>query len=131
METPATLSGKILVVDDEPLVCDSFRRMLVYCGHEAQTVGSGQEALALLEAEKFDLIVIDYAMPGMKGDELALLIKSRLTGQPIIMITASAEMLQSTGKNLAGVDCILAKPFSLQQLRDTVATILERTRSAG
>jgi two-component system, OmpR family, response regulator len=131
METPATPSGRILVVDDEPLVCDSFKRMLVYCGHEVETVGSGAEALALLEQEKFDLIVIDYAMPGMKGDELAGRIKTRMTNQPIIMITASAEMLQSSGNPLLGVDCVLGKPFPLEQLRDSVAAILQKKHPAG
>jgi len=129
METRAPSSGRILVVDDEPLVCDSFKRMLIYCGHEVETVGGGAEALELLEKEKFDLIVIDYAMPGMKGDELARLIKSRITNQPIIMITASAEMLQNSGRPLLGVDCVLGKPFPLEKLRDAVAGMLQKNQA--
>src|SRR6185436_9640128 len=95
---------RILVVDDEPLVCDSVSRMLVSYGHEVQVANNGQDALALFDKDTFDLVIIDYLMPGMKGDELAALIHARAASQPIVMISASAEALQASGKRLEGVD---------------------------
>ena len=115
---------RILVVDDEPAVCDAIKMMLKFDGHEVQTANGSKDALSLLEKGKFDLITVDYALPGMKGDELAAIIKQRLPHQPIIMITAYAEMLKSSGNPLPGVDFIISKPFLLKDLREAVAGVL-------
>ena len=112
------------MVDDEPAVSDAIKMMLKFDGHNVQTANGSKEALALLEQGKFDLIITDYSMPGMKGDELAAVIKQRLPHQPIIMITAYAEMLKSSGNPLAGVDCIISKPFLLEDLREAIAKVL-------
>lgn len=118
---------RILVVDDEPAVCDAIRMMLKFDGHEVQTANGSKEALSLLERDKFDLITVDYAMAGMKGDELAAAVKQRLPHQPIIMITAYAEMLKSSGNPLAGVDAMVSKPFMLEDLRQAIAGVLPRS----
>src|SRR5262245_50603248 len=91
----AALARRILVVDDEPLVCDSVRRMLMSCWHEVEVVTGGEQALALFEKSRFDLVIIDYLMPGMKGDALALILRKRVATQPIIMISASGDILRS------------------------------------
>ena len=114
----------ILVVDDEPAVCDAIKMMLKFDGHEVQTANGGKEALSLLEQGKFDLVTVDYAMTGMKGDELAAAVKQRLPHLPILMITAYAEMLKSSGDPLPGVDFILSKPFLLADLREAMARVL-------
>ena len=115
---------RILVVDDEPAVCDAIKMMLKFDGHAVQTAKGSKEALSLLEQGKFDLIITDYSMPGIKGDELAAVIKQRLPHQPIIMITAYAEMLKSSGIPLPGVDFIVSKPFLLADLREAIARVL-------
>jgi CheY-like chemotaxis protein len=124
MPAPKNQVWRILVVDDEPAVSDAIKMMLKFDGHEVQTANGSKEALALLEKGKFDLITVDYAMVGMKGDELAAVIKQRLPHQPIIMISAYAEMLKSSGNPLAGVDCIISKPFLLEDLREAIARVL-------
>jgi len=124
MPAPENQAWRILVVDDEPAVCDAIKMMLKFDGHEVQTANGSKEALSLLEKGKFDLITVDYAMVGMKGDELAAVIKKRLPHQPIIMITAYAEMLQSSGNPLPGVDFIISKPFLLKDLREAIAGVL-------
>ena len=112
------------MVDDEPAVGDAIKMMLKFDGHEVQTASGSKEALSLLEQGKFDLIITDYSMPGMKGDELAAVIKQRLPHQPIIMISAYAEMLKSSGNPLAGVDFMLSKPFFMAELREAIARVL-------
>jgi CheY-like chemotaxis protein len=124
MPTPGNQVRQILVVDDEPAVCDAIKMMLKFDGHEVQTADGSKAALSLLEKGKFDLIIMDYSMPGMKGDELAAVIQQRLPHQPIIMITAYAEMLKSSSDPLPGVDFILSKPFSLADLREAIAGVL-------
>ena len=124
MPTPRNQVWQILVVDDEPAVCDAIKMMLQFDGHKVQTANGGKEALSLLEKDKFDLITTDYSMIGMKGDELAAIIKKRLPHQPIIMITAYADMLKSSDNPLPGVDRIISKPFSLAELREAIAKVL-------
>jgi CheY-like chemotaxis protein len=111
---------KILVVDDEPLVCETLKMLLTFDGHEVATASNGKEALALFEQKQFDLVITDYTMPEMKGDELALAIKTRLPGQPVVMLTAYAEMLKAEAAPLAGVDQLVGKPFQLADLRDAI-----------
>ena len=124
MPAPENQVWRILVVDDEPAVCDAIKMMLKFDGHAVQTAQGSKEALSLLEQGKFDLIITDYSMPGIKGDELAAVIKQRLPHQPIIMITAYAEMLKSSGIPLPGVDFIISKPFLLADLREAIARVL-------
>ena len=123
MTTAAFPQRRILVVDDEPLVCDAVKLMLDFDGHDVATAGSGKEALVKLEQSKFDLVITDYEMPGMKGDELAAAIKTRDTRQPVVMITAYAELLQSSGNPLTGVDWLISKPFLLENLREAIAKV--------
>jgi CheY-like chemotaxis protein len=120
MTTPAFPQRRILVVDDEPLVCDAVKMMLAFDGHEVETASNGKEALALLERSQFDLVITDFQMPTMKGDELAAAIKARNPKQPIVMITAYAEMLHASGNPLSGVDYVISKPFLLENLREAI-----------
>jgi len=120
MSKPAIVPRRILVVDDEPYVCDAVRMMLAFDGHQVETASSGRDALALFDKGKYDLVITDYAMPAMKGDELAAAIKARSPHQPVVLITAYAEMLKSADTPLAGVDYIISKPFLLENLREAI-----------
>ena len=111
---------RILVVDDEPMVCDAVEMMLTHDGHSVQTTRSGAEALDCMDRAEFDLVITDYAMPHMKGDELARRIKLRNPEMPIVLITAHAEVLQSTGTPLPGIALVISKPFMLETLRDAI-----------
>src|SRR6267378_1242746 len=120
MNKPAIVSRRILVVDDEPFVSDAVKMMLTFDGHKVDTASSGQQALTLFEKGNYDLVITDYAMPIMKGDELAMAIKARTPGQPVVLITAYAEMLKASHHPLTGVDFIISKPFLLENLRDAI-----------
>lgn len=114
-------------MDDEPLVCDSITRMLAGEEQTVVTATSGEAALALLQHAHFDLIIVDYDMPGMKGDELAAVVKSRDPHLALMMITAYPETLASSHKPLADVDLVISKPFGLQELREAVSKLLGTT----
>src|SRR5579864_1929729 len=128
MKAPSFPQRRILVVDDEPFVCDAVKMMLAFDGHSVETASSGKAALDLFEKTKFDLVITDFAMPAMKGDELALAIKKRDPQQPVVMITAYAEMLQSSGTQLPGVDFIISKPFLLENLREAISRVTPGSR---
>jgi CheY-like chemotaxis protein len=98
--------------------------LLEHEGHEVQTVDSGESALALLGHNTFDLIMTDYSMVGMKGDQLATAIKKCRPDQPIIMATAFAADFYPSGKPTGGVDYVLNKPFTLTELREAIALVM-------
>jgi CheY-like chemotaxis protein len=120
MNKTQTPSRMILLVDDEPFVCDAVKMMLTFDGHRVDTATGGKEALAMFEVGKYDLVITDYAMPFMKGDELAAAIKTRSPKQPVVMVTAYAEMLKASGQPLVGVDAVISKPFLLEHLREAI-----------
>jgi CheY-like chemotaxis protein len=115
---------RILVVDDEPLVCDAVKMMLTFDGHAVQTAHNGAEALALFNKEKFDLVITDFLMPVMRGDQLAAAIKAQNPKQPVVMITAHAETLEASQTPLTGIDALISKPFLLENLREAIARTL-------
>jgi CheY-like chemotaxis protein len=116
MGTGTSKKRRILVVDDEQIVCDAARLMLEHLGHEVCTAGNGQEALASFERGQFDLVFTDYSMPGMRGDELAQTMKRLRPGQRVAMITAYADVLSLQ----EGVDMLISKPFLLHHLREAI-----------
>jgi len=121
---PALPQIRILVVDDEPLVCDAVKMMLDFDGHVVETARSAKDALAMLDKTKFDVVITDFEMPFMKGDEFAAAIKARDPKQPVILITAYAEMLQASGNPLKGIDFTISKPFLLENLRRAIAKVM-------
>ena len=115
----------ILIVDDEPLVRQSVQMLLRGDGYLVDEAKSGAEALALFKPGKFDMIFTDYLMPEMKGDQLVTEIRRCRPGQRIIMVTAFAEDFMANGKPTGGVDFVLNKPFSLDDLRTAIVRVME------
>jgi CheY-like chemotaxis protein len=111
----------ILIVDDEPLVTESIWLLLEGDGYIVETARNGYEALALFEPDKFDMVFTDYIMPEMRGDKLAAAIKQLAPNQPVVMITAFPEKLQSSPNALGGIDSFICKPFDAQVLRTALA----------
>ena len=120
MPEPKPPKKKILIVEDEPQVRDVLKMLLSFDGHEIVTASDAQEALVIFEQGGFDVVITDFSMPGMKGDALALALKARLPDQPVIMVTAHAEVLKTSGVPLRGVDQLVNKPFQIQELRDAI-----------
>ncbi len=111
---------RILIVDDEPLVCESIRMALGCDRHEMEIAKSGTEALAKLDTQTFDLVFTDYFMPGMKGDQLAHAIKERDQSQPIVLLTGFPP-----AEHLLEIDLVVLKPFSQESLRRAIIQVLE------
>ena len=116
-------SRKILVVDDEPYVCDALKMMLSIDGHQVVTAAGAAEALELFDQGEFELLITDYSMPGMKGDELAAAIRTRKPNFPVIMITAYVEKLVGENAPLAHVNELVGKPFRLDQIKSAMVRV--------
>ena len=104
--------------------------MLEFDQCRVRSVASGADALALCEKETFDLVILDYLMPAMKGDTLAIILKSVYPGLPILMITADAEKQDSVADLPPGVDLVMGKPFQLNELRDIVNRMMSTPRNS-
>jgi CheY-like chemotaxis protein len=116
--------ANILVVDDEPAVSAAIKMLLEHDGHKVLTVNSGREALSLLGHERFDLVTTDFSMSEMNGDALAVAIKEHLPNQPVLMISANGALAKVSGNSLPGVDLVISKPFTLEDLRKAIANVL-------
>jgi len=118
---PKCLRKRLLLADDQPSVRDAIRLLLSLDEHTVVAAADGLEALELFMREHFDLVITDFDMPKMKGNELAARIKRVCPTQPVLMITAYAEQL---GDSQSPVDAILSKPFQLEDLRRAMAKLL-------
>jgi CheY-like chemotaxis protein len=121
MSGPVRQLKYILVVDDEPFVAESVQFLLEEAGYIVEKASSGQEALGIFAPGKFDMVFTDYLMPEMRGDKLAAAIKTLCPTQPVVMITAFPEKLQTSACPLGGVDSFICKPFDAQILRTALA----------
>lgn len=111
---------RILLVDDEPSVAKAARMMLEFLGHDVTISPNGTDALTCFRRNPFDLVFTDFDMPGMKGDELARAIKAVKPGQPVVMITAYADLLPHN----SAVDEVISKPFLMRSLSDAIARLV-------
>ena len=113
---------RILVVDDDPGV----RRFIVEClqmlGHEVSEAASGQDGLALLETASPDLLIVDFAMPGMNGVEMVQAVRRRWPDLAIILATGYANM--DTVEEVLDLGQVLKKPFRIDDLDFAVRSAL-------
>ena len=108
----------ILLVEDDPDVRGSIKLLLSIDRHTVTEAANGHEALQLFTGSRYDLVITDYRMPGMLGDELAQNIKNLVPTQPILMVTAYLEKLVDAGKP---ADAVIGKPLSIDDLRRAMA----------
>jgi CheY-like chemotaxis protein len=117
---------QILVVDDEVAVRRSMKMMLEHAGHQVSQANCGEAALEQFARRNFDLVITDFSMPGMPGDQLVAQIRQLAPAQPIIMATAFAEDYKLFGRPGGNVDALILKPFTFKELLDAVAEVLSR-----
>jgi signal transduction histidine kinase/CheY-like chemotaxis protein len=128
---PAASSGtKFLVVDDEEYVRDLLRDILEKEGHEVTTAASGREALALYDETRFAAVLMDVGLPGMSGWELVRAIRERDERTPLAIVTGWGEAVGSDKQKEAGVDWVVAKPFTVEQIT-AIAREVSRKQEGG
>ena len=109
--------ARILVIDDDSLGVEILIAFLQTLGHEAVVAMGGPEGLRLLEANQFDLLLTDLGMPGMSGWDVAQAVKKRLPRLPVVLVTGWGDHIDSSRLAGTGVDLVLAKPYTLSDLR--------------
>jgi len=123
MNQAGSYGRRILLVDDDPGVREVVGFVLGLDHHRVVEARNGKEALGRFQQEKFDLVITDYAMPEMNGQELASRLRQLKHEQRILMISGHANLLPHVGRD---VDLLLGKPFSIQGLRQAIETVLQR-----
>ncbi len=118
-------SAKILVVDDEEIVCLSCQRVLTEEGYEVKTTLNSQEALQLMADEHFDLAIVDLKMPGLNGMDLLRAIKKDYPQVQVIMITGFSTVESAVEAMKAGAFDYLPKPFTPDQVTLVVKKALD------
>jgi CheY-like chemotaxis protein len=127
-ETTAVYRKRILVAEDDPGARESLCLLLRIDRHTVVSAVNGKQALALFTQQSFDLVIVDYAMPEMQGNELAQNIRLLAPTQPILMVTAYFEKVVDSH---IPVDAILSKPYGIDDLRREIAKLLGSTSVAS
>ena len=117
----------ILFVDDEIAIAEVIRKMLERSGYTVTCVNGGKAALEIFQKypDRFDLIITDYEMPDIKGNELSIKVKTIRKDIPIILLTGYTHLDVSMLEEW-GISAILFKPFELSEIQILISKMIAR-----
>ncbi|HEX4193512.1 MAG TPA: response regulator [Stellaceae bacterium] len=116
-----TRACSILLVDDDPMVAETTVGMLEVLGHRVKVASSGGRALEMLVGDtSVDLVITDYAMPGMTGKELARRIRETRPNLPVVLASGYAELAAQDDSGLPRLD----KPYALDKLASVIGAMV-------
>ncbi len=115
---------RILIVDDAGPVVVLCVNVLQALGYAVKGANRGETAVELLRKERFDLMILDYKMPGMTGFDVYQQAKGLYPDIAVVLVTGHGSPEVVTEANRMGFDSILLKPFTSEELRGTVEKVL-------
>jgi DNA-binding response OmpR family regulator len=121
--------ARILVVEDELKVGQALSQALHADGHDVTMALTGDEGFALVSAREFELVLLDWMLPGRSGIEVLAALRRRATKTPVLMITARDALEDRIAGLDAGADDYLVKPFALAELCARVRALLRRGKA--
>ena len=121
---------KILVVDDEKLLVKGLKFNLENEGYEVSVAYDGATAVELERREQFDLILLDWMMPGMSGSDACMKIRE-FSDVPVIMLTARSEDADKLMGFACGADDYITKPFNILEVKARIRALLRRSAAAA
>jgi DNA-binding response OmpR family regulator len=122
--------ARILVVEDEPRLGELLRLYLEREGHAVTVVTDGRAAIAAVDAEPIDLVVLDLMLPGVGGEAVLAAIRER-GDTPVLIASAKRSDTERIAGLRMGADDYLAKPYNPHELTARVAAVLRRSRGAA
>jgi two-component system cell cycle sensor histidine kinase/response regulator CckA len=130
VSTPkATPGARILVVDDSVEVCEVLRELLSRHGFTVVTCPDGESGLVELETRTFDLAMVDLGLTSSSGLEVATRLKRHWPATKVALMTSYEDHMSAEDARAKGIDYVLAKPFSLDQLRSVVDHALSQGKN--
>jgi two-component system copper resistance phosphate regulon response regulator CusR len=118
---------RIFIVEDDAKTADAVRSGLEAEGYQTTVARHGDEALPLLHAESFDLIVLDWMLPGRDGIEILRTLRIRRGRPPVLLLTARDAVEDRVLGLDSGADDYLVKPFAFAELLARIRVLLRRT----
>lgn len=122
------MTAKILVVDDELVICKSCEKIFLRAGHRVKYSTSGKQGLALLETESFDVVFTDLKMLDMGGLEVLATVRQRYPETVVIIITGYATIASAVETMRSGAFDFLPKPFTPAELLAVLNRALEKRK---
>jgi DNA-binding NtrC family response regulator len=123
----APLAPHILVVDDDPLICQQLKQLFTHEGYRVKVESGAEQALQLLQDENIDLVVTDIRLPGMDGIELTKRVVERWSDVPIIVMTGYADIDNAVEALKSGASDYIVKPFGMAAILESARVVLEKT----
>lgn len=117
---------RILIVEDEEHLARLVAEVLEREGYAAEVVGDGREALARALVDPFDLLVVDWMLPGLDGVQVVRRLRAAEVGVPVLMLTARSQVEDRVEGLDAGADDYLPKPFAFPELLARVRALARR-----
>ena len=127
--TELTLPTRVLIIEDDPNIVDLIRANLAVRGFDTLVSSDGSKALALLETERPDMVLLDLMLPEVDGFELCEQIRERSSAAIIVVSARGGERDKVTALNM-GADDYMTKPFGIEELLARILATLRRTRPA-
>jgi DNA-binding response OmpR family regulator len=121
--------SKILIVEDEEDLAAQVRDWLVREHHTVKHVANGSDAVDQLAVSKYDVIILDWLLPGMDGIQVCKKYRSMGGKTPILMLTAKSTIEDKETGLDSGADDYLSKPFHLKELSARIRALIRRTSS--
>ncbi|MFH1984344.1 MAG: response regulator [Pseudomonadota bacterium] len=118
-------NGKLLIVDDEPRMCESLKAVLAGDHYDINTATSGRSAVAMLTAKKFDLVLMDYVIPDISGPRLMKQTRELNPEAALIVMTGYASVDKAVDALRLGAFDFLQKPFDCDELRAVIRRALQ------
>lgn len=118
--------SKILLVEDDTLLSDMLKHLLIKHRYDVVTAYSGTEALLIVDKEPFDLLLLDLMLPGLAGEEVLKRVREQ-SDIPIIGLSAKSDIPSKVGLIQNGADDYLTKPFDNHELIARIEAVLRRS----
>ncbi|HEX9286652.1 MAG TPA: response regulator, partial [Thermoanaerobaculia bacterium] len=125
------MARRVLVVDDDPGIRDALRMILEYEGYQVATAAEGKTALATLEADRIDAVLLDIKMPGMDGLEILDRIVEREGAPPVLMISGHGDIATAVEATRRGAADFLEKPPERERILISLQNALARNSLAA
>jgi two-component system response regulator QseB len=119
---------RVIVVEDDRDVSDAIRNALLLDSHHAEVVRSGADALACLDENRFDLMILDLGLPQVSGLEVLRQLRAKGNAIPVLILTARDLTADRVAGLDAGADDYLTKPFDIQELSARLRALARRSQ---
>ena len=121
------MAQKVLVVDDEKLIVKGIRFSLEQDGMEVDCAYDGEEALEMVRAKEYDIILLDVMLPKLTGFEVCQQIRE-FSNVPVVMLTAKGDDMDKILGLEYGADDYITKPFNILEVKARIKAIIRRTK---